>query len=96
MYYPLHFALNLLAMTLSSTTTSVQYISMYFKTLPCYLEHKIRGIYVLVLERDAERPRLYIGSETDSILGFQQRFNNYERRSRKRQSCRFLNYNRDP
>jgi Zinc-finger of C2H2 type len=48
----------------------------YFKSLPTNVK-KRWGVYVVVLEKAGCRPRIYVGSGTDSNNGIAQRFNDY-------------------
>lgn len=52
-----------------------------FKNLPLLLD-KLWAVYLLVLEKDGHRPRIYIGSGTDSGCGVRRRMLFYDRRSR--------------
>ena len=73
---PLQFASGLLQSFQSSTAPTIS----YFKTLPLFLD-KLWAVYLLVLEKDGERPRIYIGSGTDSTAGVRRRMNCYKQRS---------------
>ncbi len=74
---PLEFAPGLLQIFRSSTAPTIS----YFKTLPLHLD-RLWAIYLLVLEKDGHRPRIYIGSGTKSDCGVRSRMSSYDRRSR--------------
>ena len=74
---PLQYASGLLQTLQSSTAPTIS----YFKTLPLFID-KLWAVYLLVLEKDGERPRIYIGSGTGSTAGVRTRMNNYNQRAR--------------
>jgi len=76
-FSPLGFALGLLSTFRSDTAPTIS----YFKTLPMYLDNRW-AVYLLVLEKDGHRPRIYIGSATNSQGGIKYRMTTYTRRSR--------------
>lgn len=49
----------------------------FFEKLPLLLQEKIFGVYLLVLEKDGHRPRIYVGSATESRRGFRSRYAHY-------------------
>lgn len=73
---PLQFAAGLLQIFQSPTAPTIA----YFKTLPLYLD-KLWAVYLLVLEKAGERPRIYIGSGTSAEGGVRRRMTTYDRRS---------------
>ncbi|SMR63353.1 unnamed protein product [Zymoseptoria tritici ST99CH_3D1] len=54
----------------------------YFKSLPDPYLSKSWGVYVLVLEKNGRRPKIYIGSGTDSTSGLRARMKSYDSRHR--------------
>lgn len=74
---PFEFASGLLQIFRSSTAPTIA----YFKTPVLYLD-KLWAVYLLVLEKDGGRPRIYIGSGTSSAGGVRNRMSSYDRRSR--------------
>lgn len=74
---PLQFASGLLQIFQSPTAPTIA----YFKTLPLYLV-KLWAVYLLVLEKDGQRQRIYIGSGTYSETGVRVRMSSYDKRSR--------------
>lgn len=74
---PLEFAPGLLQIFRSRTAPTIS----YFKTLPLHLDRPW-AVYLLVLEKDGHRPRIYIGSGTKSECGVRSRMSSYDRRSR--------------
>jgi hypothetical protein len=51
----------------------------YFKTLPVHSSSKLWAVYLLVLEQPGHRPKIYIGSGTNSKRGIGARLGNYRR-----------------
>ncbi|KAM5373789.1 hypothetical protein ACJZ2D_006859 [Fusarium nematophilum] len=74
---PLNFAPGLIQILQSSIAPTIS----YFATLPLHLD-RIWGVYVLVLEKDNHRPKIYIGSGTNSETGVKPRMVTYDRRMR--------------
>lgn len=72
---PLEFAPGLLQIFQSPTAPTIA----YFKTLSLHLD-KLWAVYLLVLEKDGERPRIYIGTSTRE-RGVRHRMSQYDRRS---------------
>lgn len=68
----LKFALNLLDIVQSPTPPSLS----DFKSLPTYVS-KCWAVYLLVLEKPSSRPRIYVGSGTQSSHGVVHRLQNY-------------------
>lgn len=60
----------------------------WFKTLPSIVGQLLWAVYALVLEKEGCRPRVYIGSGTDSKIGVARRFTAYDRRCLKGQTGR--------
>jgi hypothetical protein len=67
------FAPNLLNVLRAAAPPTVQ----YFKTLPTEISNRW-AIYLLVLEKSGCRPRVYIGSGTNTQGGIQARFHQYD------------------
>jgi hypothetical protein len=74
---PLQFAPGLMQVFQSSTAPTIA----YFKTLPLHLD-KMWAVYVLVLEKHGQRPKVYIGSGCHSVNGVRSRMLTYDRRAR--------------
>ena len=74
---PLQFPPDLLGILRSSTPPTI----LVFLNFPLRLD-KLWAVYVLVLEKDGHRPRIYIGSGTESQYGVRTRMSAYDRRSR--------------
>lgn len=74
---PLEYAPGLLHIFRSLTAPTIS----YFKTLPLHLD-KLWAVYLLVLEKNGHRPRIYIGSGTSSEAGVRSRMFSYDNRSR--------------
>ncbi len=72
---PLSFASGLMQVFTSATAPTIA----YFKTLPLHLE-KQWAVYLLVLEKDMQRPRVYIGSGTKAEGGVKSRMQAYDLR----------------
>lgn len=73
---PLQFAPGLLKVFQSPTAPTID----YFKTLPLHVE-KQWAVYLLVLEKPQERPKIYVGSGTSSASGVKSRMSAYDRRT---------------
>jgi hypothetical protein len=79
------FAPGLLDVLKSGTAPTIS----YFKTLPLHLD-KIWAVYVLVLEKVGQRPRIYIGSGTRTNGGVRARMATYDHASREGQFGAFV------
>jgi hypothetical protein len=67
------FAPNLLNVLRAAAPPTVK----YFKTLPTEISNRW-AVYLLVLEKSGCRPRIYIGSGTNSLYGVRTRLNQYD------------------
>jgi hypothetical protein len=76
---PLQFASGLMLVIFSATAPTID----YFKTLPL-LPDNLWAVYVLVMEQDGHRPRVYIGSGTSSAGGVKYRMRTYDRRMKRK------------
>lgn len=72
----LTFAPGLMDVFKSATAPTIE----YFKTLPLD-PNKLWAVYLLVLEKDGQRPRTYVGSSTNNGSGVRSRMQTYDRRS---------------
>lgn len=72
----LEFAPGLLDVFQSTTPPTI----LWFKKLPTYIE-KCWGVYLLVLEKGGYRPKIYIGSGTNSEYGLRKRLECYDKKS---------------
>jgi hypothetical protein len=72
---PFEFCPGLFDVLKATTAPGVE----YFKTLPADNIRGNWGVYLLVLEKDGHRPRIYIGSSTNAKFGLHQRFLAYEK-----------------
>jgi hypothetical protein len=75
---PLQFASGLMLAIFSATAPTID----YFKTLPLMTDN-LWAVYVLVMEQDGHRPRLYIGSGTSATDGVKHRMRTYARRMKR-------------
>jgi hypothetical protein len=71
------FACGLMLAIFSATAPTID----FFKTLPI-VPGKLWAVYVLVMEKDGHRPRVYIGSGTSSTDGAKLRMHTYARRTK--------------
>lgn len=68
------FADGLLDVVQSTTPPSIA----FFKSLPRAALNQVWGVYVLVLEKPGYRPKIYVGSGTDSQRGVLARWSGYD------------------
>jgi len=70
----IQFAPGLLDVVQSKTPPTIA----FFKSLPCHI-YKLWAVYVLVLEKAGCRPRVYIGSGTDTKSGVSKRITEHKK-----------------